>query len=156
MTLISRPITDLADAEAIARLLERMHGEVGRGPANRWKAFNEICHTIREEAAFIIETEEGVPVATAGICGQELFYTDAPFLADKWFYVAPEHRKDSQALRALLKEVQDLCNLTAMPCFIRIFNPRRVRVTTEIEEVAQDFCCWPAGAVIEVRPKEAA
>lgn len=137
-----------------------MYQEVGRCPLNITKALREIAHTVREHACFVVE-HNGLIVASAGIGPLHggLFYSDAPWLADKWFYVLPSHRPASlhaSAFGLLLHEVRGLCNQTGIPCFIRVFNDKRVRVRDAVDRTGRVFCCYPAGATVEINPVQTA
>jgi len=155
--LTSRPATQ-EDEEAIAKLLLCMYQEVGRCPLNPQKACTEIVETVRNHACFIVE-HNGLIVASVGIAPLYggLFYSDSPWLIDKWFYVMPSYRPeslDAGAFSLLLNEVKNLCDRAQIPCFLRIFNDKRVRVRDDIDRIGHVFCCFPAGVTMEIHPEE--
>jgi hypothetical protein len=153
--LTSRPATQ-DDEQAIARLLLCMYEEVGRCPLNPQKAALEIVDTVRNHACFIVE-HNGAIIGSAGITPLPggLFYSDSPWLIDKWFYIMPAYRPsslDANAFSMLLNDIKDLCSRTGIPCFIRVFNDKRVRARDDVDRIGRVFCCYPAGATIEVHP----
>lgn len=153
--LVSRVASGSEDHELIAKLLLRMYAEVGRAPLNLRKASMEIVDTVENHAAYLVE-HHGVAVATAGIMPFSMFYTDAPFLIDKWFYIAESHRGKGihgAVLKRLFSELKILCDTSGMPCFIRVFNEKRTMVRDEIDRVGRAYCCYPAGATIEIGKK---
>jgi hypothetical protein len=157
--LTSRPATQ-DDEEAIAKLLLCMYEEVGRAPLNVEKALHEVADTVRNHACFVVE-HNGLIVGSAGISPLVggLFYSDAPFLIDKWFYVQRQYRPsnlDANAFTLLLNEVRGLCNQTGIPCFLRIFNDKRVRARDDIDRIGRALCCYPAGATVEIQPAQTA
>jgi hypothetical protein len=155
--LTSRPATQ-EDEEAIAKLLFCMYQEVGRCPLNPQKACMEIVDTVRNHACFVVE-HNGMIVGTVGISPLPggLFYSDAPWLIDKWFYIMPSYRPenlDGGAFSLLLDEVRTLCTRTRIPCFLRIFNDKRTRARDDTDRIGRSFCCYPAGATIEIHPAQ--
>jgi hypothetical protein len=153
--LTSRPATQ-ADEEAIAKLLLCMYEEVGRAPLNVAKALHEVADTVRNHACFIVE-HNGLVVGSAGINPLigGLFYSDAPFLIDKWFYVARPYRPenlDAAAFKLLLAEIKHLVDTVGIPCFVRVFNEKRVRVRDSLDAIGRAYACYPAGANIEIHP----
>jgi hypothetical protein len=154
--LTSRPATQ-EDEEAIAKLLFCMYQEVGRCPLNPQKACMEIVDTVRNHACFVVE-HNGMIVGTVGISPLPggLFYSDAPWLIDKWWFIMAQYRPenlDAAAFKLLLSEVQKLVNAVGTPCFLRVFNEKRARVRDGVDEIGRVYACYPAGAIIEVSPE---
>ena len=116
--LVSRPAT-LEDCEKIAILLAAMYQEVGRAALNPQKAWAEIIDTVQNGACYVVEHQD-LLVACIGMTYRPggLFYSDAPWFIDKFFYVRPEYRPeslDASAFTKLLGEVQNLVDSTGCP-----------------------------------------
>lgn len=157
--LVSRPLV-LADVDATIRLLLGMYREVGRALLNPDKAKAEIIDTITRHVAYGVFHRD-LLVASVGLIPLDggLFYSDAPWFIDKWCYVQPEYRPkvlDATVFKMLLHEVRFLCNVSGRAVIIRIFNEKRLRVTDGIDRIAREFCYYPAGSVIEIRPQKKA
>ena len=155
--LTSRPATQ-EDEEAIAKLLLCMYQEVGRCPLNPQKAFAEIVDTVRNHACFVVE-HNGLIVGVVGISPLHggLFYSDAPWLIDKFIYVQPQYRPenlDACAFKLLLAEVHRLVNATQIPCFLRVFNEKRTRVRDGMDVIGRVYACYPAGVIVEIHPEQ--
>lgn len=158
--LTSRALKGQRDCEDVARLLYQMYLESGRASLNPEKAWLEVVDTVENHAAFGVFHKE-LMVASVGLIPLDggLFYSDVPWFIDKWCYVLPQyrpHRLDSLPFDMLLNEVQWLCDMSDRAAIITVFNEKRVRVRDEVSRIAQKLAIYPAGAVIEVRPKDSA
>lgn len=159
--LTSRPAITDEDAKRVFQALVACHREVGRDTGDPNKAFMEVYHSVKNEAVFIVENDAGEIVATCAIYEEPggFFYGNLPYLNEKWFWVREDERPEdglhAEALKMLLADVRDLCNRTGMPALIRIFNFKRAKARTPLARIAEDFCYYPAGAVVQVSPKRA-
>ena len=155
--LVCRPV-EKADYEKLGALLMQMFEEVGRATLNPQKACVEIVDTCENGACFVVMHGEAM-VGAVGIneIPGGLFYSDSRFLIDKFFFIRKEYRPqnlDANAFKLLLGEVQSLVNATGIPCFLRVFNEKRIRARNMVEEIATAFGIYPAGAVLQVSPAQ--
>lgn len=154
MGLTSRVATTDEDAKRLFVSLIACHAEVGRDTGDPDKAFQEVYLTMKEDAVFMVEDENGEIVGSCGIYEVPggFFYGNMPYLHERWFYVRPDHRQGA-AFRLLLQEVKTLCDTTGLMCMLRIFNFKRAQAKTELTRIGEDLAYLPAGAVVQVSPK---
>jgi hypothetical protein len=138
------------DCKAIFRLLLDMHKEVGRHSLNPNKAFAEVFFCVSQGAAYMV-FRDGELIASAGLRKVAPYYSDEELLADQWFYVRKDCRKDNRALKALLAESQQVANDTGMPVQIKIHDPERPS-RSKTTTVAEDFFFKPVGKVRSIWP----
>ena len=159
--LSGRQIHSDEDAKRLFVSLIPAYDEVGRSTGDANKAFIELYHSVKTEYVFVVENGQGEIVASCGIYHAPgmMFYSSADWLKEKWLYIGKHDRSDtlgSGPFRILLSMIQKTCNETGLACIIRVFNQTRTKRKSHIARIAEDFCCFPAGSVIEISPKKAA
>lgn len=151
--LTSRPAESDEDAMKIGRLIVEMSKEVGRAAPDPNKAFIEIYRVLKEEAAWVVEDQNGLVVASLGIVSNKegAWYSREPFLSEQWFYVLPALRR-GDATKMLLAELQSFCDAVKMPAFIKYFDPQRLRSVKSKVFVGEESVYIPAGRIARINP----
>ena len=154
IVLSSRPAESDEDARKIARLLCEMYKEVGRLPVDANEAFKELYRIIKEEAAWLVEDQNGLEVATLGVqtVPGAWYSPDTPFLCETWFYILPGLR-GGVARQLLEAELAAFCDATGLPAFIEYFDPSRLAEHGQRKvSVGEKNAYIPMGRICRVNP----
>jgi len=96
------------DISPLIFFLLNMHKEteIKVAPIDSEKVVSEISNVIHRGVAFVAVTEDNNLAGSIGGGTGFDWWSTQPFLADNWFYVAPEHRKSSIAIRLVKKFIE--------------------------------------------------
>jgi GNAT superfamily N-acetyltransferase len=131
-----------------------MSAEVGRSPVDPNAAFQEIYRVIKDEAAWIVEDQNGLEVASLGVVQQpgHWYSPHTAFFSEQWFYVLPGLRADGAARKMLEAELSALCDLTGLPAFIKYFDPRKLASDDRKLWVGDEKGYIPTGRLARINP----
>jgi len=96
------------DISPLIFFLLNMHKEteIKVAPIDSEKVVSEISNVIHRGVAFVAVTDDNNLAGSIGGGTGFDWWSTQPFLADNWFYVAPEHRKSSIAIRLVKKFIE--------------------------------------------------
>jgi len=96
------------DISALAHMLAEMHQqtELPVPPIKSEKLINKINEVVHRGVVFIAFDDEGKMAGSVGGMVGNDWWSDQPYLADLWFYVSPQHRKSSAALKLIKNFIQ--------------------------------------------------
>lgn len=115
-----------ANAMCVAEFLlefaaEHRFGETLRTTGiNTDRAWQHIWEVFTNGAVWIALDDDGI-AGSISVCRKELWWTDRPYLGDGWFYVRPEKRGFSTAMR-LLDQADAYATELGLPLVINVFN----------------------------------
>ena len=158
--LTIRPVDTDEDAKRVFLFLcDFMLPEVARATIDPNKAFIELYRVCNEEAAWIVENEDGEIVASAGlikVSGGHWYGVSEWFLTERWLFVKKDYRKDGRALELMLTEISDLAAYLGIPAYVLIFDPEKAEKQQlrgrRYPQVAVKLSIVPAGRMIVVQP----
>lgn len=103
------------DISALTAMLVEMHQqtELPTPPISSEKMIAKINEVIHKGVVFVAIEENRLVGSVGGMVGQD-WWSDQKFLADNWFYVSPDHRKSSIALK-LIKNFIEVANDAKLP-----------------------------------------
>lgn len=102
-----------ADEAEILELLADMHAENGLAPMNEAKVVAKVRELL-QTGVVLIAFEDDQPIATVGLDVRELWYSDAKFVGDWWFFVAEQARGGKTACE-LLQAARDAAKHVELP-----------------------------------------
>ena len=96
------------DISPLIFFLLNMHKEteIKVAPIDSEKVVSEISNVIHRGVAFVAVTDDNNLAGSIGGGTGFDWWSTQPCLADNWFYVAPEHRKSSIAIRLVKKFIE--------------------------------------------------
>ena len=104
------------DLGALIVMLAEMHEnvEISTPPIKSEKLINKVNEAIHKGIVFVaIDENNNLLGSVGGMVGQD-WWSDQPYLADLWFYVSPQHRQGSSALK-LIKNFISVANDAKLP-----------------------------------------
>lgn len=113
MTAVRR--AEPLDVSALSAMLLEMHQqtELPTPPINSEKMIGKVNELIHKGVVFVA-TDEGRIVGSVGGSIAQDWWSDQPFLADNWFYVTPQNRQSTTALK-LIKSFIEVANEAKLP-----------------------------------------
>lgn len=143
-----------ATVRKVLEFLRGMHEEVGQAPLNDLKAMREIYRVSKEGALLIVQNGDDI-AASCGLVQGEYWYTDAPFMTNRWFYVHPDRRAAGTAFRMLVREVQAIVNDSGVIANIDFLVKKRGAGALELQREAERYTLAPRGTVVSFKPRAA-
>jgi GNAT superfamily N-acetyltransferase len=163
--LTIRPVdTDEDCKRTFLFLCDHMLPEVARVTIEPNRAFESLYRVCNNEAAWIVENEDGEIIASAGVVEMTggLWYGIAQaYLTEKWLFVRKDCRKNGRALALLLREIKDLAEYLEVAAYLRIYEPEKDAAENGTKrghypQIGYDLAYTPAGRMIVVQPPRGA
>lgn len=121
--------TDETSIRELAEFLLPMASEMAIYELSPKQAFEQLYLTVAAEMTLIARDDEGEIIGSIALVEAPIWYANATYLIDQWFYVAPGARFGVVGVR-LLRAARDLGEKRDKAVFVKIVNPhRRPKVT---------------------------
>jgi hypothetical protein len=148
------------EARAIFTLLVQMHLEgVGipehLAPLDHDKALGAIANVVRHGLT-VMAYDGAELVGVLGLIRCGVWYSQAPMLSERFFYIQSEHRHGS-AMRAMLRAARDCASANGLFLQLTIANFHKDRPARNgLERIGETLSFFPRGSTYTVAPAEKA